>query len=197
MPTPGEELASLDLEHLIGAPLIAAVNAQSQAAIATVNFIKQVGFKAPSPDQPADMQTTNEPATVTFKYKKTVPKADGTTEDKTHELMVPFLTMLPVPYMRIDKLNVKLLAKINSVEYQHTDTSIKVDSNLSVRAGWGWGKAKLKVSAVYQRQSREGSTVTRDYSLAIDVLAGSEDMPGGLARLLSILEGLIVEKAAA
>jgi len=195
MATPGQELASLDFENLIGAPLIAVVHAQAQAAMATVNFIKQVGFEPPAGAPTATEQTTGEPATVTFNYKKMVPKADGSgEEEKTAELTVPFLAMLPIPYLRVQETNVDFLAKINSVQFRQVDTNLAVTGELEAKAGWLWGSARLKVTTTYQRQSKEGATVTRDYSMGVKVKAVQEEMPGGLDRLLSVLESLIKEK---
>lgn len=71
MPTPGQELASIDFESMLGGPLVAVVNAQAQAAMSTVNFIKEVGFKKPSTEEDAGGDTTTEePIYVTFKYPK-------------------------------------------------------------------------------------------------------------------------------
>jgi len=197
MATPGQELASLDFESLIGGPLVAIVHAQAQAALATANFIKQVGFKPPTGTQTATEQTTGEPATVTFTYKKMVPKADGSgEEEKTATLTVPFLAMLPIPYLRVEEANVDFLAKINSVQFRQVDTNLEVKGELEAKAGWLWGSARLKVTTTYQRQTKEGSTVTRDYSMGVKVKAVQEEMPGGLAKLLSILESLIKETTA-
>lgn len=194
MANPGEELASLDFENLIGGPLIAVVHAQAQAAMATVNFVKQVGFKPSQSDTDPTQQSAGEPATVTFQYKKMVPKADGSgEEEKTANLTVPFLAMLPIPYLRVQEANVDFLAKINSVQFRQIDTNFKVTGELQAKAGWLWGSARLKVSTTYQRQTKEGSTVTRDYSMGVKVKAVQEEMPGGLDRLLTILESLIRE----
>lgn len=198
MATPGDELGDLDFENLIGGPLIAVVHGQVQAAMATVNFIKQVGFKPPPTPPPtvetATEQTTGDLATVTFHYKKTVPKEDGTTEEKNGELTVPFLAMLPIPYLRIAETEIQFKAKINSVEFRQVVTNIAVTGDLEAKAGWLWGSARLKVRSAFQRQTREGSTVTKDYSMDVRVKAVQEEVPGGLDRLLSILESSIKEK---
>jgi hypothetical protein len=163
--------------------------------MATVNFIKQVGFKAPAGGaQTATDQSTGEPATVTFNYKKMVPKADGSgVEEKNASLEVPFLAMLPIPYLRVEETNIDFLAKINSIQFRQVDTNLAVTAELQAKAGWLWGSARLKVTTTFQRQTKEGSTVTRDYSMAVKVKAVQEEMPGGLDRLLSILESLISE----
>jgi hypothetical protein len=80
------------------------------------------------------------------------------------------------------------------VQFRQVDTSIGVTGELEAKAGWLWGSARLKVTTTYQRQSKEGATVTRDYSMGVKVKAVQEEMPGGLDRLLSVLESLIKEK---
>jgi hypothetical protein len=80
------------------------------------------------------------------------------------------------------------------VEYRQVDTAFKVDAELEAKAGWLWGSARLKVSSQYQRNTKEGSTVTRDYSMNVKVRAVQEEMPGGLSKLLSILEASITEE---
>lgn len=222
MPSPGQELSSLDFESMIGGPLIAVVNAQAQAAMSTVNFIKEVGFKKPAAQQNAGGDTaTDEPIYVTFKYPKeispyqpAVPADPGDPNAKppraatpavpavpavyeTQELQVPILTILPVPFIRVEMATIDFNAKINSVEYRKTDTNLKVDASLEASAGWLWGSAKLKVSTSYQKSTQEGSTVDRTYSLAIHVKAVQDEMPAGMEKMLSILENAITSKPAA
>ncbi|MDD2666656.1 MAG: DUF2589 domain-containing protein [Methanocellales archaeon] len=210
MPSPGQELSSIDFESMIGGPLVAVINAQAQAAMSTVNFIKEVGFKKPSAEQNAGGDTSTEkPIYVTFKYPKELapyqpaipadPSATPPVEAKeavpavfeTQELRVPILTILPVPFIRIEETTIDFNAKINSVEYRKTDTNLKVDSSLEAKAGWLWGSAKLKVSTAYQRTTQEGNSVDRTYSLAIHVKAVQDEMPAGMEKMLSILEGAI------
>lgn len=213
MPNPGQELASIDFESMIGGPLVAIVNAQAQSAITTVNFIKEVGFKKKSTEEAAGGDTgTEEPIYVTFKYPKElspyqpanpgdptatppVPATDAVPAVyETQELQVPILTMLPIPYIRIDLATIDFNAKINSVEYRKTDTNLKVDASLEAKAGWLWGSAKLKVSTSYQRSTQQGSSVNRTYSLAIHVKAVQDEMPAGMEKVLSILENAITSK---
>jgi hypothetical protein len=272
MPTPGQELASIDFASMLGGPLIAAVNAQAQAAMSAVNFIKEVGFKKIKSDQNPEDAETGDPIYVSFKYPKEVspyqpavpatislsvtaggtgytsaPTASitggggsgataeavvsggavtdlrltnpgtgytaaptvslsggggtGATASATlvpaqaakpavfqdMQLTVPILTMLPIPYLRIDDVTIDFNARINSVEYQKIDTSLKIDASLEAQANWGWGSAKLKVSVAYQRNTQEGNQVTREYSMAVHIRAVQDEMPGGMEKILDIL----------
>jgi len=215
MPTPGQELSSIDFESMIGGPLVAVVNAQAQAAMSTVNFIKEVGFKKPATEEDAGGDTsTEEPIYVTFKYPKELspyqPATPGDTTTtppvpptpavaavyETQERQVPIVTILPIPYLRIDMTTIDFNAKINSIEYRKTDTSLKVDASLEAKAGWLWGSAKLKVSTSFQRNTQQGNTVNRTYSLVIHVKAVQDEMPAGMEKMLTILEGAITSKPA-
>ena len=215
MPNPGQELSSIDFESMIGGPLIAVINAQAQAAMTTVNFIKEVGFKKLETEEDAGGDTsTEEPIYVTFKYPKELSPyqpailADPDAEPpvgasgfvpavyETQELQVPILTILPIPFIRIDLTTIDFNAKITSVEYRKTNTRLKVDASLEAKAGWLWGSAKLKVSTSFQRTTQQGNTVNRTYSLAIHVKAVQDEMPAGMEKMLSILEGAITSRPA-
>lgn len=215
MPNPGQELSSIDFESMIGGPLVAVINAQAQAAMSTVNFIKEVGFKKPSTEEDAGGDTsTEEPIYVTFKYPKelspyqpaipadpsaTPPVAATPTVPAVYEpqeLQVPILTILPIPFIRIDLTTIDFNAKINSIEYRKTNTRLKVDASLEAKAGWLWGSAKLKVSTSFQRTTQQGNTVNRTYSLAVHVRAVQDEMPAGMEKMLGILEGAIISTPA-
>ena len=159
MVNPGQELSSIDFESMIGGPLIAVVNAQAQAALSTVNFIKSVGFKAGESDDP-EASDTGDPIYVTFKYPKEISPyqpavpASGDTpatpavpaQIQQMKLEVPILTMLPIPFIRIEETTIDFNAKITSMEYRKVDTNLKVDASLEAKAGRFFGSAKLKVS---------------------------------------------------
>ncbi len=216
MPLPGEELASIDFEGMIGGPLIAVVNAQAQSAMSTVNFIKTVGFQQPpEAEQGSDGEnsSTADPIYVSFTYPKetkpftpaiaadpaavppvaAVPASAAEFED--HELRVPILTMLPIPYLRVEETTIDFNAKITSVAYRKTDTSLKVNNEFEAKYGnFFTGSARLKVTTSFQKNTQAGNTVNRTFSLAIHVRAVQEEMPGGMEKILGILEDAITSK---
>jgi Protein of unknown function (DUF2589) len=239
MPTPGQELSSIDFASMLGGPLIAAVNAQAQAAMSAVNFIKEVGFKklpvpAGQTGQDPTATETGDPIYVKFKYPKelspyipavaavpAVPAVPAGVDAagnptpavpavpavaarpavqavfQTQELEVPILTMLPIPYLRIEDVTIDFNAKIDSVEYTKLDESLKVDASLEAKAGWGWGSAKLNVSVGYQRSTQQGTNVQRTYSMAVHIRAVQDEMPAGMVKVLDILESNMRSQPAA
>jgi hypothetical protein len=111
---------------------------------------------------------------------------------ETQALKVPILTMLPIPFIRIDLATVDFNAKINSVEYRKTNTNLKISASVEAKAGWLFGSAKLKVSSSFQRTTQQGNTVNRNYSMAVHIRAVQDEMPAGMEKILGILESAIV-----
>jgi hypothetical protein len=189
MPNPGNEISSLDFRNIIGGPLIAVVEAQAQAALSTVNYIKSVGFDA-------DGKVVN----VSFRYPKEVspyrPGNEGQAPTpavyQQMELQVPILTMLPIPYIRIEEMSLDFNVKINSMETYNVSDQLDIGGALEFQQGWGSGSVKLNVSASYKRTTSAGTSVERTYDMAVHVRAVQDEPPGGLETILGILEQAVV-----
>lgn len=287
--SPARELSSIDFESMLGGPLVAVVNAQAQAAMSSVNFIKAVGFKPAIDAQGNVIQgQVGDPIYVMFKYPKEVapyqpavdaeiisvsvtdggsgydpanppnvtitagggsgasaravvssagevteivledpgsgytskptvtvagPSAgDTATADAVFrqassavpavfadmKLEVPVLTMLPVPFIRIEETTIDFNAKINSVVEAKTDATFKIDTSLEAAGRYpplfSAVTAKLKVSASYQRNTSSGYKVDRTYSMSVHIRAVQDELPAGTERILGILEDSIVSQ---
>ncbi len=188
----GQELSSIDFQSMIGGPLNAVIRAQAQSAQTSVDFIKSVGFNA------ADaQQDPGKPTMVTFEYDKMVEtKAqDGTitTSPVPMKLSVPILTMLPIPFIRVEEVTIDFNAKINSVGESTTTSSSELNVSLGVKAGWGPVSAELKCSYSNKKSTSATDKTERTYSLVINVKAVQDELPAGMEKLLGILENNIQE----
>ncbi len=105
---------------------------------------------------------------------------------------VPILTMLPIPFIKVDMFTMDFNAKITSMETTSTSSEASIAGNLEVKQRWPSGSAKLNVSAAYKRSTSTGSSVERTYSMAIHVQASQDEMPAGMEKLLNILEGAMI-----
>jgi hypothetical protein len=174
---------------MIGGPLTAVIRAQTQAANTSVDFIRSVGF--------TDDGGVSKPTMVTFTYSKPVEQVDSngnvTTNVLPFELTVPFLTMVPIPFIRIAETTIDFNAKITAVQYSKTMSEHNLGSTLEAKAGWGPFSAKLKTNYSYKRKSESGQEINRTYSLTIHVRAVQDELPAGTERLLAILENTIQE----
>ena len=190
----GDELSSIDFSAMIGGPLSAVIKAQAEAAVTSVDFIKAVGFETNE-----DGEVTG-PLMITFSYDKPIETTDSlgntTVEVQKYNLTVPFLTMTPIPFLRIEETTIDFNAKITSVQERSSTSSHGLDAELKAKAGWGWGSASLKVNYSYKKSTSSSAKVERTYSLAVSVRAIQEELPAGTERLLGILENVIQETPA-
>jgi hypothetical protein len=222
MANPGTELASLDFGNLIGGPLTAVITAQSMAAQSTAEFIKSVGFYQEGQTDADGNDIGNTPIYVDFKYPKeltpyqpaiaavaAVPASGSTPAvpavaaapavPATYQVMqfsVPILTMLPIPFIKVDIITIDFNAKITSMETQNQSSDLSVGVQLEVKQRWPGGSAKLNASVAYKKSTSSGSSVERTYSMAIHVQASQDEMPAGMEKLLGILEGAMISKPA-
>lgn len=188
----GQELSSINFQSMIGGPLTAVIKAQAQSAQTSVDFIKSVGFNAD------DAQTDpGKPTMVTFTYDKPVESTDDngvvTVTPTPFNLTVPILTMLPIPFIRVEETTIDFNAKINSVTETTTASSSALNASLAVKGGWGPVSAELKVSYSNKKSRSSTAKIERTYSLAVHVRAVQDELPAGTDRLLGILENSIQE----
>lgn len=181
MAVSGKELAALDFANLIGGPLNAVVEAQAKSAITTANFIKQVGFK-------------EDGSVITTDFNITKTNSEGNKQAFT--ISVPFLTMLPIPYIKIDEAVIEFNAKITSITSSESASTFKNDSDISVEGKSWFASAKMTSKTSYQKTSSNSDKEERSFDMHVKVTASNTDMPSGTEKILNMLEESIHETPA-
>ncbi len=105
---------------------------------------------------------------------------------------VPILSMLPIPFIKVDIITIDFNAKINSMETQSESSDFAIAGSLEVRQRWPSGSAKLNVSCSYKKSTASSASIERTYSMAIHVQASQDEMPAGMEKLLSLLETAMI-----
>lgn len=176
-------LAGIPFGNLIGGPLTAAIQAQGQAAMQTVQFIQAVGFT--QSNSGGDFQVQN----VVFTYEKVSP---ATGSPITMSLTVPLLTIVPIPFLRIANMTVSFTANIQA-DSSYTDTASQYSSfTSSVSAqGGGWFLPSINLAASYSNSSASNQTSNSQYNVQyqmnVTVNAVQDSIPGGLQTILNTL----------
>jgi hypothetical protein len=168
-----KELSAIPFGSLIGGPLAAAITAQANAAVSSVEFIKNVGFDK-------DWAVQN----IQFKYQ-------GSGDAGIQTLEVPLLTIVPIPFIRIDDMTIDFKASMS----QSTGTEDK-QSNVVEKSAKISGSARylfFSASLDASISSKKDSTSTKtskysvEYTIDVHVHAVQDDMPGGMSKVLNIL----------
>jgi len=189
-------LSQIPLAAIVGAPLKAAIDAQAAAAVACYDFITNIGFEnPPAKDGEPKSATTGLPIVankgtvrdVTFSFER----KESDTKVNTISITVPLLTILPIPFIRIESMTVSFKASI-SAEDTHQDQA-SASSGKEAEIGGSLGLAWWKVNASAKVSSKKDSTATStskysvEHTMDISVHAVQEDMPAGLAKILAIM----------
>ncbi|WP_321782723.1 DUF2589 domain-containing protein [Burkholderia pyrrocinia] len=172
-------LNGIDYSALIGGPLQAAITAQAMAAKSTYEFIDKVGLTT---DKDGVKQAVN----VTFLYQK-----DG----QMVKLIVPLLTIVPVPLILVDEVTIQFKANINAAASSTSEESKSeaIAGELSAQGKIGWGPFSLSAQMKASYSSKKDSKATQDsrysveYTQDVFVHASQAGVPAGLATVLNIL----------
>ncbi len=114
------------------------------------------------------------------------------------QIEVPILTMMPIPFIKIENADLEFNVKINSVSnsssYDKSGSDVKSSSSFGYK-GWGFNAStSLNASFSNQKSTSSSEEVKKDYSLNIKIHAVQDDMPSGMSRILDILEESIITK---
>ena len=173
------ELQSLPFGSLIGGPLDAAIEAQARAAMSSVGFIRSIGF-----DSDGNVQN------IAFNAKR---------GDDTVSIEVPLLTIVPIPFIRIDDMTIDFKANISSSR-ETEDKTVKSDqfgAEVQASARYLFFKASINASVSSKRdsESTKNSKYSVETTMDVHVHAVQDELPAGLAKMLEILTDTIQKPA--
>ena len=179
-----EQFRGLPMEDLIGAPLVAAANAQGKLANLTKDFIKEVGTD------------NGKVKTVDFTYGKTLKKAPNSDDveevDKT--LSVPLLAIVNVPSLSVKKVNIDFEMEVKQQTQQKSSLATDTTVNVKYSSFWSPVSASITGSVSTSKETTRKTDNSAKYSVHVE--ARDDGPPEGLAKVLNILAGLIQEKKA-
>lgn len=173
-------LQAIPFGSIIGAPLSACIEAQAKAAKTSWEFIKAVGLTD------TDDGKGKQAIYVNFEFRKNGQKTT---------LSVPLLTIVPIPYLAIKDIDIAFKASISSsssssrTDFQSLEAGFSMNTQAAFNLGIVSGQMEMKASI----SSKKDSTATRDskysveYTMDVNVKAGQDDMPAGMAKVLEIL----------
>ena len=173
-------LQALPFGNIIGGPLKACIEAQAMAAKTSWNFIQDVGLN--TDPETGEKKTVN----VSFQFIK-----DG----RLAQLNIPLLTIVPIPYIAIQTIDIAFKANINASSSSSTveNESSSVDAGLAGSTSLNMGIFKINADFHANYSSKKDSTATQDskysveYTMDVAVKAGQDSMPAGLAKVLELL----------
>lgn len=198
----GDQFRGLPMGDLIGAPLMAAADAQVRLANSTATFIQQIGFRPGARTPPATdaAPVTFDPATfevrtVDFKFDRPAgPAVNGVIPTETVSLEVPLLAIVKIPALGIDTVDIIFDMEVKNSESSKESTATA--ASFAADASVGWGPFSLKVHVEGSVATHKENTRSTDQSAKyhVEVHAADKGMPEGLARVLDMMNSAIAPK---
>lgn len=172
-------LQAIPFGSIIGAPLSACIEAQAKAAKTSWEFIKEVGLNETE-------DGGKQAIYVNFEFRR---------NGRSTTLSVPLLTIVPIPYLAIKDIDISFKANISASasSSKTTSSSFAVNASMKAQAKANFGIASASMEMSASVSSKKDSTATRDskysveYTMDVNVKAGQDDMPAGMAKVLEIL----------
>lgn len=193
-----QDLKSLPLQDIIGAPVSAIVQAETQASRTALQFIEKVGFVKPA-DAPVDASAFDVGTLRMVEFGYTKPDENG--DPAEFVARIPLLALFPVPGIRVKLAKIAFTAKITDVYTETTsvtETSDTSGSTPETPTGDAAEQSFLNAPIVNFRGSlvsNAGSTgtTTSSYDLNIQLELEQTPLSPGMAKLLNMLDLVISE----
>lgn len=160
-------LQELDFNRILGAPLSACVNAQEEAAQATLQYLYEVVFT-----QAGDDDSSLEPVTVSFYFESA---------GQVHRIVMPLLLIVPVPYLQIDRVDLTFQATVTESRMNHDTRKLSLKAKYSAPGDSAEVSKETKAEYMNKR------------CIDINLSVTSADMPMGISKLLEIFNNQLVE----
>lgn len=160
-------LQELDFNRILGAPLSACVNAQEEAAQATLQYLNEVVFT-----QAGDDDSSLEPVTVSFYFESA---------GQVHRIVMPLLLIVPVPYLQIDRIDLTFQATVTESRMNHDTRRLSLKAKYSAPGDSAEVSKETKAEYMNKR------------CIDINLSVTSADMPMGISKLLEIFNNQLVE----
>ena len=151
-------LNSIPFGNIIGGPLAACVQAQAEAAQTTLNYIR--GFTMT--ESHLDVEGA-EPITVSFSFIM---------EGVPTRMTVPLMTIVPIPYMRIEHVDLSFTADITACDNEKMEAKF--------------------ASEGYQDVEEDEKSVSMQSKMGVHVRASTGDIPSGMAKMLDFFANNLV-----
>jgi hypothetical protein len=168
--TTGEDGARMStnvfgLEQLFYMPLKAVIDANTQAAMAAVNIIREYGF-----DNDKSSENYGQLKMVTFSYNYVGKNGHM----QTMAISIPFITLIPLPILEVKHAEIDFALKVLG----QLDIDVKTDETQK--------SSQSLLSIFAPDKSNNAMNLSLEANMNVNIKVGQSDLPGGIIQLLNL-----------
>ena len=165
-------MAARPLRDLLGVLVRDLIDAEAQAAQATVDFLRRVGFVG---DRTDDANDWGQLRFVRFSFS--IPDLESGT--KTRTIRVPLLSLLPIPLQQIDQAEYDFFVRVEEVRADVTHTMPATGGDVGVA---------VDLLCDIAPQDLASAKATADPRVHVKLIIKQSDLPVGVASSLRRIE---------
>ena len=170
------QLTGVPIEYLIATPLIASARANLALAQVMAEFINSIGFDG------------DQVRVLTFELTRWfTPPEGGAPVPQTVEVHAPLLSLIPVPALLIQSVNVDLTVEISDTNVQKVESS--TEAKVDIEAGWLFDKVTF--NGTYTNSQSNTRTTNQSAKYEVNVVATQQQLPEGMSKLLDLMSSCI------
>jgi len=192
------ETEALKLYQLIGAPLMALVQAEVQSAQASAEFVERVGFER-KPGAELDPHAIGDLRMATFRHQRTDP--DGKLQ--TYSVNIPLLSMVPIPLIQIKNAELDFAVRILEIVQtgeadMHVYRAPRSEGETPAEPSEGelpppeedfLSRGRVEMKAALGREDAGAVGVKRtETQIRMKVNVEQADIPAGILKLLNLMD---------
>ena len=136
----GKIISSIPYDQAFGAPLAAAIDAQTKAANSALNFVLNVGFEK-------DENGVQKTRYAEFEFEE----KDGNGVASFRRLKVPLILLVNIPQLEIDSGSISFDLEIS--QNAEVKESLEAGGEAEGKIGWGPFSVSFKAKASYAKES--------------------------------------------
>ncbi|GAB4574500.1 MAG: hypothetical protein Kow0077_21380 [Anaerolineae bacterium] len=189
-------IRSVPLHDLIGATLVAIIQADAQAARATLEFIETVGFVPSGEGSTGDGFAPGDLRMAEFRYKK----LDENNEVAEFVAAVPLLSLVPIPALQIKDARLKFSAQITDIATEKPAPQVTATpAALATNVGRVEMANRLQLQSTQYRllakpvaaSGAKDQEVRGSFHLEVELTMGQADLPLGMEKLFTLMDTAI------
>jgi hypothetical protein len=183
---------AMHLFQLIGAPLLAVIQAEAQAAQTSAEYIQRVGFD-PKPEKKPDLDQLHNAGNIDqvrlgpMKMASfSVDRRDADGNIQQQEVSIPVLSLFPVPMLQVKdaefNFSVRVVTRVPLQSADDKDQTLGHDSNKDFLA-----PERVELKGMLAPKGAGGERLSA-MNIDIKIRMEQSDMPAGLMKLMNLMD---------
>lgn len=173
-----DKFRGLPMRDLIGAPLIAAAEAQQNLAAVALDFYKKIAF--------TEEKGSPKTRTISFDIKRPVHQG-GKLEMVNQHVEAPFIGLVPIPALLIDRVDIDFQMEVTDNNVDKSSSHAEATSKIT--GGWWVTKAEISGKVTSSKENTRTTNQTAKYQ--VHVTATQQPPTEGLSKLMDIMASCI------